>query len=163
MCGFALMMKGRIMAKTITAWSAPAAYIVLDFASERAAAVSNGCVGTKLLSQTNRVRVWTISLEPGERIGLHTHVLDYFWTAVTAGRGRSRNGDGEEVEVAYQAGDIKHLMYAAGESMMHDLTNIGDTRLIFVTVEFLDSDNLPLNLPEAVLAALPDAKANAAP
>ncbi len=149
------------MANTITAGNVPAKNTPLDFANERAAAVSNGCVGTKLLSQTDRVRVWTISLEPGERIGLHTHVLDYFWTAVTAGRGRSRSGDGQEVEVVYQAGDIKHLTYATSESMMHDLTNIGDTRLIFVTVEFLDSDNPPLDLPAAVLAVLPDANAKA--
>jgi quercetin dioxygenase-like cupin family protein len=142
------------MAKTITAWNTPAASGEMDFETERAAAVSNGCVGTKLLSQTDRVRVWTITLEPGERIGLHTHVLDYFWTAVTPGRGRSRNGLGEETEVVYQAGDIKHLKYGAGESMMHDLCNIGDTRLIFVTVEFLDSDNPPLALPAEVLASL---------
>jgi hypothetical protein len=29
----------------------------------------NGCVGTALLSETDRVRVWTIRLNPGERIG----------------------------------------------------------------------------------------------
>ena len=143
------------MAKTITAWNAPAASREMDFDNERAAAVGNGCVGTKLLSQTDRVRVWTIVLSPGERIGLHTHVLDYFWTAVTPGRGRSRNGHGDEVEVVYRAGDTKHLKYGAGESMMHDLCNIGDTQLVFVTVEFLDSANKPLTLPEEVLASLP--------
>ena len=99
--------------------------------------------------------MWTITLEPGERIGFHTHVLDYFWTAVTAGRGYSRYGDGREGEVVYQEGDTQHLSYKSGESMMHDLTNIGDTKLIFITVEFLASDNPPLALPLAVLAALP--------
>ena len=49
----------------------------------------NGRVGTRLLSETDRVRVWEIRLAPGERIGFHRHVLDYFWTAVTAGRARS--------------------------------------------------------------------------
>ncbi len=126
----------------------------VDLARERAEAGSNGCVGTRLLSQTDRVRVWTIVLEPGERIGFHTHVLDYFWTAVTAGRGHARYGDGEERAVDYQQGDIEHLTYAAGESMMHDLTNIGDTKLVFVTVEFLDSANSPFALPEATLAEL---------
>ncbi len=43
----------------------------------------NGRVGTRLLSETDRVRVWEIRLAPGERIGFHRHVLDYFWTAVT--------------------------------------------------------------------------------
>ena len=36
---------------------------------------------TTLVSESDRVRVWTIRLKPGERIGFHRHVLDYFWTA----------------------------------------------------------------------------------
>ena len=31
----------------------------------------NGRVGTRLLSETDRVRVWEIRLAPGERIGFH--------------------------------------------------------------------------------------------
>jgi len=120
--------------------------------AERIAATRNGCVGTKLLSQTDRVRVWTILLQPGERLGYHTHVLDYFWTAVTAGRGFSRYGDGTEKQVTYEAGDIQHLTFGPGQSMMHDLTNTGDAPLIFTTVEFLASANNPLPLPPEVLA-----------
>jgi uncharacterized cupin superfamily protein len=116
------------------------------------AARSNGRVGTKLLSETERARVWTIVLKPGERIGFHTHVLDYFWTAVTSGLARSQYGDGRVSDTAYEAGMIEHLNFAAGESMTHDLANIGDTELIFTTVEFLDSANAPLALPAAVRA-----------
>ena len=47
----------------------------------------NGCVGSTLLSESEKVRVWIIRLAPGERIGFHRHVLDYFWTAVSGGRG----------------------------------------------------------------------------
>jgi len=107
---------------------------------------SNGRVGSRLVSQTDRVRVWHLTLMPGERIGFHRHVLDYFWTAVTAGRGRSHYGDGRVVEVNYTAGDTQHHTYAADESMIHDLTNIGDTTLSFVTVEFVESANRPLAL-----------------
>ncbi len=46
----------------------------------------NGNVGTKLLLEDDRVRVWEIRLAPGERLPPHRHVLDYFWTAVTPGR-----------------------------------------------------------------------------
>ena len=138
------------MTDTITSWTATP----LDLDNERADGNSNGCVGTKLLSQTGQVRVWTIVLDPGERIGFHTHVLDYFWTAVTAGRGHARYGNGDEMTVDYSEGDIQHLTYAAGESMMHDLTNIGDTKLIFITVEFLHSDNAPLPLPAETIANL---------
>lgn len=131
---------------------AAAAPLPPDLAREFAAARDNGCVGTRLLSEDARCRVWTIVLKPGARIGFHTHVLDYFWTAVTAGRARSHHGDGRIAEVDYRAGDIRHLTFGPGESMTHDLANIGDTELIFTTVEFLDSANPPLDLPAAVRA-----------
>ena len=111
---------------------------------ELAAARLNGRVGQRLVSQTERVRVWSIALKPGERLGFHTHVLDYFWTAVTPGRGRSHNQTGAMSEMEYQAGDTKHLSFGPGEFMIHDLENIGSTDLLFTTVEFLDSRNRPL-------------------
>lgn len=110
----------------------------------------NGCVGTELVSETDRVRVWTIRLRPGERIGFHKHVLDYFWTALNAGRARSNHDDGTTYESEYYSGQTQHATYAAGEFKIHDLENIGDTDLLFSTVEFLDSANAPLPLPDSV-------------
>jgi len=69
------------------------------------------------------------------------------------GQQRSHYGDGEIREVSYAAGDTKHHIYAPGEFMTHDLENIGDTPLIFATVEFLHSANAPLGL-EASESAL---------
>jgi beta-alanine degradation protein BauB len=113
-----------------------------------AANVHNPRVGTRLLSEDPRVRVWEIRLRPGERIGFHRHVLDYFWTAVTAGRARSHQQDGSVVEAVYAAGDTRHHVYAPGDYKVHDLENIGATELIFTTVEFLQSANAPLLLGE---------------
>ena len=87
-----------------------------------------------------------IGLKPGQRLGFHAHVLDYFWTAVTGGHGRSHFGDGEVSDTAYKPGDIKQLAFKEGEFMIHDLKNVGDTELLFTTVEFLDSPNAPLKL-----------------
>jgi quercetin dioxygenase-like cupin family protein len=109
----------------------------------------NGCVGDTLLSETDKVRVWKITLKPGERIGFHRHVLDYFWTAVTGGRARSHLDDGTTYEVSHYPGETKHLHFGKGEYRLHDLENIGDTDLIFTTVEFLDSTNEPLPIPNA--------------
>lgn len=114
--------------------------------AELHASRGNGRVGSRLVSQSDRVRVWHLALKPGERIGFHTHVLDYFWTAVTGGRARSHYADGHVAEVTYEAGDTRHHHFGPGEFMMHDLTNIGDTELVFTTVEFLDSDNAPLKV-----------------
>ena len=113
----------------------------------------NGCVGTTLLSETERVRVWTIRLKPGERIGFHRHVLDYFWTAVTPGQARSHQADGSTVETSYYAGETQHSAYGPGEYKVHDLENIGGSELIFTTVEFLDSANEPLPVPDEVRLA----------
>jgi len=46
----------------------------------------NGRVGMTLVSQTERVRVWSIDLPPGGRLPFHRHVLDYFWTCLRLGR-----------------------------------------------------------------------------
>src|SRR5829696_5959196 len=109
----------------------------------------NGCVGTRLISETERVRVWEIRLKPGERISFHRHVLDYFWTAVTAGRGRSRMQDGTTVEKSYldAARELR-----TGRVQDSDLENTGDAELVFITVEFLDSANAALPVPGEVRA-----------
>lgn len=104
-------------------------------------------VGNQLLSANKRVRVWEIRLKPGERIGFHRHVLDYFWTAVTPGKALSHQGDGSTVEATYAAGQTQHYVYSPGEFKVHDLENVGPTELIFTTVEFLQTANPPLPLP----------------
>ncbi|MFA6264384.1 MAG: hypothetical protein WC670_01540 [Pseudolabrys sp.] len=108
--------------------------------------IGNGRVGSRLVSISDRVRVWHLSLRPGERIGFHTHVLDYFWTAITAGTALSHYSDGRSAEAIYSAGDTKHYTFSAGNFIIHDLQNVGETELVFATVEFLDSANAPLSL-----------------
>lgn len=120
---------------------------------EREQTTHNGCVGSRLVSESERVRVWMIDLAPGQRFGFHRHVLDYFWTCVTGGRGRQHIKGGKTVEYTYQPGETRHESYAAGEDKVHDLENIGDKEMVFMTVEFLDSANKPLFLPDAVRAA----------
>ena len=110
----------------------------------------NGCVGSRLLSETDRVRVWEIRLKPGERFGFHRLVLDYFWTSVNGGRGRQHGHDGSTVEHSYVPGETRHESYAAGRFKVHDLENIGDAEMIFNTVEFLDSANKSLPIPDEV-------------
>lgn len=110
----------------------------------------NPCVGNILLSESDRDRVWYIRLAPGERIGFHRHVLDYFWVALTPGRARSHINGAAPTEASYTAGQTQHMRFAEGEFMLHDLLNIGDTTLEFITVEHLQSANNPLPLPQAV-------------
>jgi quercetin dioxygenase-like cupin family protein len=131
-----------------SAWS-PA--IAAEFERERQN--PNGCVGSTLLSETEKVRVWIIRLAPGERIGFHHHVLDYFWTAVSGGRGRQHVHDGTTVEYSYVPGETRHETYGVGEFKVHDLENLGDKEMVFMTIEFLNSANKPLAIPDKVRAA----------
>ncbi len=55
---------------------------------------TNPRVGTRLLLEDARMRVWEIRLAPGERLAFHRHVLDYFWTCVSGGDAISRDGEG---------------------------------------------------------------------
>ena len=125
-----------------------------DIAAEftREAKNPNPCVGTILLSENERTRVWMIRLAPGERTGFHRHVLDYFWTSVNGGRGRQHVHDGTTVEYTYQPGETRHESYGKGEFKVHDLENLGDKEMVFMTVEFKDSANQPMKLPEGVRA-----------
>jgi hypothetical protein len=117
---------------------------------EREKAKPNGCVGTQLLSETDKVRIWIIRLQPGERVGFHRHVLDYFWTSVNGGRGRQHLMDGTTVVHDYAPGETRHESYSKGQFKVHDLENLGDTEMIFNTIEFIDSANKPLAVPDSV-------------
>jgi quercetin dioxygenase-like cupin family protein len=129
-----------------TEW--PAA-LKAEFARE--AEKPNGCVGSELLSETGKTRVWMIKLKPGERIGFHRHVLNYFWTSVNGGCGRQHLMDGTTVEYTYYPGETRHEEYGSGEYKVHDLENLGAEDMIFMTVESIEgSANKPLPIPDTV-------------
>ena len=56
-------------------------------------------------------------------------------------------------EYSYAPGETRHESYGAGEFKVHDLENIGDQDMVFMTVEFLDSANKPMALPARVRPA----------
>ena len=75
---------------------------------------------------------------------------NYFWTSVNGGRGRQHLMDGSTVEHDYSPGETRHETYGPGEFKVHDLENLGDKEMIFNTIEFLDSANKPLPVPDSV-------------
>ncbi|HEY4200399.1 MAG TPA: hypothetical protein VGM83_07535 [Devosiaceae bacterium] len=115
----------------------------------------SGVVGSVLVSETERVRVWHLYLPVGTRCNFHTHVLDYFWTAHAAGKARGYYNDGRIVDVVHYKGETKHFKFGLGESFTHSVENIGDTDLVFTTVEFLDSANPPTPIPDSVRLKAP--------
>jgi hypothetical protein len=110
----------------------------------------SGQVGSVLVSETDRVRVWHLTIPPGKCCGFHRHVLNYFWTCLTDGVARGWFEDGSIVDTVHTVGQTKHLDYGLGEHMVHAVENIGETELRFTTVEFLDSPNESLPVPANV-------------
>jgi len=73
----------------------------------------------------------------GGWLTFHRHVLDYFWTTPSAGIARGYYQDGRIVDVYHYPGETRHFHHGKDEYFVHAIENVGDTELIFVTVEFL--------------------------
>jgi beta-alanine degradation protein BauB len=106
-----------------------------EFQEELARAGHNHDIGTSLWLENDHIRVFETRLEPGERGPFHIHDRIYFWTVVDAGRGLQRFPDGTYTVHEYAVGDTKYLVHTQEEPLIHDLENVGDTTLRFVTVE----------------------------
>ena len=109
-----------------------------DYQAELSSAPSNLDVGTTLWFENERIRVWEVLLQPGERGPFHSHVTNYFWTVVEASRGLQRFSDGTYVVRDYRVGETRTLDHTPDTALIHDLENVGETTLRFVTVELLD-------------------------
>ncbi|MFG2578905.1 cupin domain-containing protein [Streptomyces malaysiensis] len=109
----------------------------------------NGWIGQSLVQETDSLRIWETHLRPGERIPVHRHVLDYFWIALTGGRARQHSSDGTTHEISYARGQSRHFCCPEGRYHLHDLKNIGDDVLSFLTIETKGGPNEPIQLPEA--------------
>ncbi|MFP3913614.1 MAG: cupin domain-containing protein [Actinomycetota bacterium] len=113
-------------------------YDPAQFQEELRAAPANQDVGTSLWFENEKVRVWEVRLEPGERGPFHNHTRNYFWTVVEGSRGLQRFADGSYAVRDYRVGDTRYLEHSPESSLIHDLENVGDSTLRFVTVELLD-------------------------
>jgi mannose-6-phosphate isomerase-like protein (cupin superfamily) len=108
-----------------------------EYSDELQAAPSNLAVGTSVLLENERVKVWEVRLAPGERGPFHAHTRNYFWTCVDGSVGLQRYADGSYMVRRYEVGETQYSEHSADEPLIHDLENIGDTELRFITVELL--------------------------
>lgn len=111
-------------------------YDQTEFADELGSAAENHRIATSLLFENDRVRVWELALEPGDRAPFHCHTRPYFFVCVDPGRALTRLPDGNTVTVDCENGATWFTDLAAGPEI-HDLENVGTTRLRFTTVELL--------------------------
>ena len=107
-------------------------------AEELSAAATNYTVGTTLLLENEHVRVWDLTLPPGERTPFHCHRTSYFYRCDSGGRWRLRSIDGEVIHGEDAAGEVTFHELAPGETLVHELANTGDAPLRYTTIELLE-------------------------
>lgn len=84
-------------------------------------------VGTKLLFENDRVRVWDFALVPGETLGQHLHQLDYLYIVVSGGLLRApdpASPDGYR-DVQFQDDQVAFREVGGGK-LDESHTNVGD-------------------------------------
>lgn len=105
------------------------------FQAELERAPDNREVGKDLLYENAHVKVWDITLAPGERTPFHCHAMPYFWVCVDAAPGYQRFADGTATARDYQRAQVVFDEPSEDAPLIHDLENRGTTTLRFVTVE----------------------------
>lgn len=89
-------------------------------------------IGTELVMEDDRVRIWRITLEPGEEAPWHTHELDYTSIVIEGATLERYNDDGTVDHLEVHPGGIMRIYQG---SRRHALKNIGTTRFSNVIVE----------------------------
>jgi quercetin dioxygenase-like cupin family protein len=91
-------------------------------------------VGSKLLFENDRVRVWDLTLAPGESTGKHRHTEDYLYVVIGDGSLQGVDADGTKGEPRQMAdGDVR-WRDVDGEDI-HEAVNTGDTPWRNIIVE----------------------------
>ncbi|NIF05340.1 cupin domain-containing protein [Chryseobacterium sp. Tr-659] len=94
-------------------------------------------LGDRIVLENDEFTVWSIHLSPGDSLPFHIHKNRYFWSALSPGTARSWYNDGSVAENQYECGDTVYFDDLNEENhFIHNLENIGETTLIFLTVEF---------------------------
>jgi Auxin binding protein len=91
-------------------------------------------VGTKLLFENDRVRVWDLRLEPGESTPMHRHECDYLYVVVGDGELQRVAPDGTRATAARRCdGDV--VFHAVENEYTHAAHNSGNSPWRNIVVE----------------------------
>ena len=100
-------------------------------------------VADKKLLENDKVIVWELQLEPGERTGVHQHQHDYIVHVIEGSTLRATDANGETNDVPLNANDtfyfrIEGDIATSGDlqtTASHDAENIGSNRYREIMVE----------------------------
>jgi len=110
----------------------------------------NNCVGRALISETTEYRIWSATLDVGERMSFHRHSLDYFRVWLTDACIQTVTHKEETRTQSSRAGDVRHIRFSKDEFLVRDLTNLSNHPISFLLVERLDGDNAPGPVPDHI-------------
>ena len=92
-------------------------------------------VGTRLLFENDRVRIWDLRLEPGQSTGLHRHSQDYFYVVIGDGTLRGIDADGQAGTAnQMRDGDVR-FNQLGGRDAVHEAVNQGTSPWRNIVVE----------------------------
>ena len=84
-------------------------------------------VGSKLIFENERIRVWEFTLQPGETIGAHRHEHDYFFYPIEGGTLEVSRDSGvtratlEAGQVYYRKGGDTHAAKNVDDHRYHEV------------------------------------------
>ncbi len=82
-------------------------------------------IGTRLLFENDRVRVWDLALAPGESTGMHRHENDYLYVVIGGGKLQGVSSDGVKREARDMVDGQVQWRDVDGEDV-HEAINVGD-------------------------------------
>ncbi len=90
-----------------------------------------GPIGDRILFENDRVRVWSVALEPGGRQPWHQHLLPYLIVPLTPGRNEMHFADGRVRQTEEEPG----VPIWREPGIPHELRNISDWQYKNVLIE----------------------------
>lgn len=85
-------------------------------------------VGTRLMFENERIRVWDLALAPGESLDKHIHRLDFCFIVVQGGALRHVDPDNPANDQDVQYDEDQVVFIETGDGIAHNrLINVGMT------------------------------------
>ncbi len=90
-------------------------------------------IGTSVIAEYDRVKLWELKLDPGEASEWHAHANNYVFVVIEGGRLLAEYADGTSNTSDSAPGDVVY-----NRPSTHRVTNVGNTRYRNIIVELLD-------------------------
>ena len=92
-------------------------------------------LGQSLLFENDTMVMWSIKLEPGQRLPFRKISRDYLWISMTEGLALTRYNTGKIAMFRFNKHETKYFEFE-NDSCIYDLENIGEDNLHINAIEF---------------------------